>query len=140
MLLPAHANTAILPPILDFILADEAVCGDAIVQASEMCDDGNAFSGDYCATTCNALGPLAQIGSPGRWGTPENTFILTDVFDFDLQTRFPEVNWQTLDRLYIPAGEYSAIWLGNLPVRSACLLYTSPSPRDLSTSRMPSSA
>ena len=29
-------------------------------------------------------------------------------------------------------------WLAGLPV--ACLLYTSPSPRDLSTSRMPSSA
>ena len=30
--------------------------------------------------------------------------------------------------------------LGNFFIRSACLLYTSPSPRDLSTSRMPSSA
>ena len=27
-----------------------------------------------------------------------------------------------------------------VPLRNACLLYTSPSPRDLSTSRMPSSA
>ena len=30
--------------------------------------------------------------------------------------------------------------LGNLKALKACLLYTSPSPRDLSTSRMPSSA
>ena len=31
--------------------------------------------------------------------------------------------------------------LANMPIqRFACLLYTSPSPRDLSTSRMPSSA
>ena len=29
---------------------------------------------------------------------------------------------------------------GSQPVRVTCLLYTSPSPRDLSTSRMPSSA
>ena len=29
---------------------------------------------------------------------------------------------------------------GQVPERGACLLYTSPSPRDLSTSRMPSSA
>jgi len=29
---------------------------------------------------------------------------------------------------------------GPMKIRSACLLYTSPSPRDLSTSRMPSSA
>ena len=30
--------------------------------------------------------------------------------------------------------------VGDLYARQACLLYTSPSPRDLSTSRMPSSA
>ena len=29
---------------------------------------------------------------------------------------------------------------GFVPIRKVCLLYTSPSPRDLSTSRMPSSA
>ena len=29
---------------------------------------------------------------------------------------------------------------GGMPVYEHCLLYTSPSPRDLSTSRMPSSA
>ena len=29
---------------------------------------------------------------------------------------------------------------GKLPIFNSCLLYTSPSPRDLSTSRMPSSA
>ena len=37
----------------------------------------------------------------------------------------------------------SAIALGkaqNMPKDNICLLYTSPSPRDLSTSRMPSSA
>ena len=28
----------------------------------------------------------------------------------------------------------------NIDIKSGCLLYTSPSPRDLSTSRMPSSA
>ena len=30
--------------------------------------------------------------------------------------------------------------VGNAKVNASCLLYTSPSPRDLSTSRMPSSA
>ena len=44
----------------------------------------------------------------------------------------------------IDAGETNAIFNGE-PVKvdisaSTCLLYTSPSPRDLSTSRMPSSA
>ena len=37
-------------------------------------------------------------------------------------------------------AELAAISLGNSFVFIACLLYTSPSPRDLSTSRMPSSA
>ena len=36
---------------------------------------------------------------------------------------------------YIEGG-----WPGSNPRDMACLLYTSPSPRDLSTSRMPSSA
>ena len=31
-------------------------------------------------------------------------------------------------------------WRGAAPIQWSCLLYTSPSPRDLSTSRMPSSA
>ena len=31
-------------------------------------------------------------------------------------------------------------WPANVPLGTTCLLYTSPSPRDLSTSRMPSSA
>ena len=38
-----------------------------------------------------------------------------------------------------PAIEFVADMLGMAHIR-ACLLYTSPSPRDLSTSRMPSSA
>ena len=54
---------------------------------------------------------------------------------------------------YQPAGGKPLIWLsdeaayaagksvrGGVPVCWPCLLYTSPSPRDLSTSRMPSSA
>ena len=32
------------------------------------------------------------------------------------------------------------LYVGTPPASHACLLYTSPSPRDLSTSRMPSSA
>ena len=38
------------------------------------------------------------------------------------------------------AGVFSVILAGYLMYRKGCLLYTSPSPRDLSTSRMPSSA
>ncbi len=38
---------------------------------------------------------------------------------FDIQGSFPGVDWQTLDRLYIPAGAYKYIRIGNLPQRSA---------------------
>ena len=40
-----------------------------------------------------------------------------------------------LSRIYHPAAGFVSGW-----VSATCLLYTSPSPRDLSTSRMPSSA
>ena len=36
--------------------------------------------------------------------------------------------------------EANKVYRGNMPTYKFCLLYTSPSPRDLSTSRMPSSA
>ena len=35
---------------------------------------------------------------------------------------------------------FKGLWQGRTRYDRACLLYTSPSPRDLSTSRMPSSA
>ena len=48
---------------------------------------------------------------------------------------------QMQDPTPIPIGPSIDIQPGTLPCDpSACLLYTSPSPRDLSTSRMPSSA
>ena len=37
-------------------------------------------------------------------------------------------------------GKHDAIFFGAVGMPDNCLLYTSPSPRDLSTSRMPSSA
>ena len=41
---------------------------------------------------------------------------------------------------HIKYGEANAVLTGDALQALACLLYTSPSPRDLSTSRMPSSA
>ena len=44
-----------------------------------------------------------------------------------------------IDLLGLPRD--TVLWIGStVAVRITCLLYTSPSPRDLSTSRMPSSA
>ena len=42
------------------------------------------------------------------------------------------------DEVYLPHEHLAAV--GSRIILLACLLYTSPSPRDLSTSRMPSSA
>ncbi|MGG1514464.1 Ig-like domain-containing protein [Paenibacillus oryzisoli] len=43
----------------------------------------------------------------------------SNIYYKDLQASFKNVNWQTLERLYIPAGDYQYIKLGNLPKRSA---------------------
>ncbi|MGG1551981.1 Ig-like domain-containing protein [Paenibacillus ferrarius] len=43
----------------------------------------------------------------------------SSIYYVDLQASFPNVNWQTLERLYIPAGNYQYIKLGNLPQRTA---------------------
>ena len=63
---------------------------------------------------------------------PERTFTLPAIEDGegayypDVQERFPEVDWDNLERLYIPAGHYRFLRIGNLPVRdpSAPLVIT----------------
>ena len=47
---------------------------------------------------------------------------------------------QLISKLNPATGIISHFHRGNSPIDNDCLLYTSPSPRDLSTSRMPSSA
>ncbi len=62
----------------------------------------------------------------GRWGEPEEVFTLPTIaagagyYYPDIQSSFPGVDWQKIDRLYIPAGHYKFIRIGNLPVRSPC--------------------
>src|SRR5687768_17212157 len=60
----------------------------------------------------------------GRYGVPQTTFTLPvpgngNLAFNDIQAAFPDVDWMTLDRLYIPAGSYRTVRLDNLPVRSA---------------------
>lgn len=74
--------------------------------------------------------PDSSTGDPpsvcdafGRFGAPETTFVLpveagTGIYYIDVQASFPEVDWATLDRLYIPAGQYLSMNLGNLPDRT----------------------
>jgi outer membrane protein assembly factor BamB len=64
---------------------------------------------------------------PGHRSVPTNTFTLPEsaigpdwsLYLPDLQESFPGVDWQTLNRLYVPAGRYKFLLLGNLPDRSA---------------------
>ncbi|MBO9608335.1 MAG: Ig-like domain-containing protein, partial [Paenibacillaceae bacterium] len=43
----------------------------------------------------------------------------TSIYYKDIQASFPQIDWQTLERLYIPAGNYQYALIGNLPQRSA---------------------
>ena len=60
----------------------------------------------------------------GHWPAPTNTFTLPvpangHLAYNNIQTAFPNVDWQTLDRLYIPAGVYKTLRFDNLPTRTA---------------------
>ena len=59
----------------------------------------------------------------GYYPAPKDSFELPvknakeGLYIKDIQAQFPKVSWKTLDRLYIPAGHYKFIHLGNLPTR-----------------------
>jgi hypothetical protein len=68
-------------------------------------------------------GSGGSSGLPG--GAPESTFTLPipdgdtpALYHPDLGADFPDVDFATLDRLYIPAGAYRTVLLGALPERA----------------------
>ena len=65
-----------------------------------------------------------------------------DVGEGDQYARFGNPVWRAVEeQLTLLEGAPSLIFpSGMATMKKVCLLYTSPSPRDLSTSRMPSSA
>lgn len=81
------------------------------------------------AGTPGTGGSAGNSPTYGRFGEPENTFTLPvptvgegnlpALYHPELVTDFPEVDFATLDRLYLPAGEYQTVLLGGLPERSA---------------------
>ena len=85
--------------------------------------------------TC-MIGKWGLVGRPGHPGSP-NRKGFDHFFGFDNQGfahfYYPEYLWRNDQKVLYPKNH-------NLRVNGDCLLYTSPSPRDLSTSRMPSSA
>ena len=75
---------------------------------------------------------------------PQQLFILKDKIEFK---ESKELNAQMLPQIYNGATSWEEVnlYAYDLLINhqlnlKTCLLYTSPSPRDLSTSRMPSSA
>ena len=83
---------------------------------------GMLFENSFC--TNSICGPSRAVIQTGKHSHKNGFMNNGNSFDWDQQT-FP--------KLLQKAG-YTTAMYGN------CLLYTSPSPRDLSTSRMPSSA
>lgn len=71
--LPSATPTSTVPPsatpTVTATATPVAVCGDAVIEGAETCDDGNTFDGDGCdstctiSTTCNYTAP----GTPTEW-------------------------------------------------------------------------
>lgn len=84
-------------------------------------DDTSSTAGDDAPPGDG--GPVTSCDPPGKFGVPETVFDLPPtgdgVYYMDVQAAFPGVDWMTLDRLYLPAGQWKNIYLGNLPVRTA---------------------
>lgn len=115
-------------------------CGGVLATLFACGDDGDAATGGATSGVPDADGgsgtdggafapdgaPLDPVVPPryGRFGVPEKTFTLpapkgTAIDEPNLSTKYGDVDWTTLDRLYIPAGTYDTMILGGLPERTA---------------------
>lgn len=108
-------------PFLLFLLA---ACGDSV--ATPPAGDGGPVADvsvfDAAVPTDGA--PPTSCEPFGHYAPPQTTFTLPvpasgSLYYPDLQKSFPAVDWATLDRLYVPAGKYKSVNLGNLPTRDA---------------------
>ncbi|APR74783.1 carbohydrate binding domain protein [Minicystis rosea] len=83
---------------------------------------GTGGAGNSSSSTGTGGAP-SKCEAFGHFGTPTTTLTLPGgtpgIYYNDIQASFPEVDWQKLDRLYIPAGKYKYMTLGNLPHRDA---------------------
>ena len=96
--------------------------------SNDDCDDGqpctlNTCEQNQCVTAPITTGCCIGGSCQAVFDTPQSTFTLPAVsgegiYYPDVQASFPDVQWDTLDRLYIPAGQYKYITLNNLPNRS----------------------
>lgn len=102
-----------------------SVSGTTPTSTSAMTDATSSPTTDTDPDPDSSTGdPPSACEAFGRFGAAETTFVLpvepgTGIYFVDVQASFPEVDWSTLDRLYIPAGQYLSMNLGNLPDRTA---------------------
>eukprot|EP00831_Metopus_contortus_P063380 TRINITY_DN55862_c0_g1_i1.p2 TRINITY_DN55862_c0_g1~~TRINITY_DN55862_c0_g1_i1.p2 ORF type:complete len:100 (+),score=21.47 TRINITY_DN55862_c0_g1_i1:158-457(+) len=79
-------------------------------------------------------------GVPGMGAKGDKTeYTAMDLYNLELMYRIQQ-NWAFNERVAKAEKGIEARVLIKILKNGNCLLYTSPSPRDLSTSRMPSSA
>jgi hypothetical protein len=89
--------------------------GDAGAPDGATTSDASTLdAGDAAPSSCDAF---------GHFGAPTATLTLTPTnggfYYDDVQKAFPNVDWSKLDRLYLPAGNYGQLMIGNLPARDA---------------------
>ncbi|MBR56441.1 MAG: hypothetical protein CMH54_00115, partial [Myxococcales bacterium] len=121
----------------DICTTDSCVSGtcqqlvtEGCCTADEQCDDElscteNTCFENQCQTTNILTGCCSTGDCEAVFDIPESTFVLPvnipgpAIYYPDVQAAFPEVDWSTLDRLYIPAGHYRYVSIQNLPHRTA---------------------
>ncbi|HEX4450906.1 MAG TPA: hypothetical protein VH143_08560 [Kofleriaceae bacterium] len=99
----------------------------ALIVLFAACNHPHALTGDGGDTIggdgASGDGAVSSCDPPGHFGVPTATFALPSgqpaISYSDIQAAFPNVDWANLDRLYLPAGHYTSILLGNLPARTA---------------------
>ena len=124
-----------------------ALCSDAVGYSrnNRDCDDGNPTVNPGASELCNSVDDDCN-GIADEFVTPDFSTVLWYA-DEDEDTYYGGVGYYGCDDVTPPSGTIYS-W-GNAaaddcndqdPAINPCLLYTSPSPRDATLSRMPSSA
>ena len=95
----------------------------------KLADNSLTFTCTLDGNTTNKTYPRATDPVSGKWIKVEN--VTTNTFEVQTLATVPSTNVSV--HTFVSAADEGLS-------HKSCLLYTSPSPRDLSTSRMPSSA
>ena len=146
--MPSHYNTATIDRIGVEYSLDAATWNTAKANAAD--SRKSIMAGDYRIYQFSAVtARFLRINVSGTSANQRNYINAFGFYHFNGRGNTIEVNNASDigvgDTIYFfnPTGHRGAGYISaqlQTAYRSDCLLYTSPSPRDLSTSRMPSSA